>query len=146
VDSSPYDALPSQPASGSPFHASRPPPPPPGLDDEERPLDLASLLKEQLRLASKLQEKLGKMADAEGGIDNARDFQSLMAGTSNVLSLAHRTDELSQTLDTYKLFIDVTLEFIRRRSDQLGTDLLEELKGVAADLRAGSRLDPILRQ
>jgi len=35
---------------------------------------LASLLKEQLRLASKLQERLGNMADAEGGIDNARDF------------------------------------------------------------------------
>ena len=143
MDSSPYDALPSQPASGSPFHASRPPPPPPGLD-EERQLDLGSLLKEQMRLASKLQEKLGNMADAEGGIDNARDFQSLLAGTSGVLSLAHRTDELSQTLDTYKLFVDVTLEFVRRRSDQLGTDLLEELKTVAADLRAGSRLDPLL--
>jgi hypothetical protein len=39
-------------------------------------------------------------------------------------------------LTTYRTFVEVVLEFIRRRSDTLGEDLSEELQKVAREMRA----------
>ncbi len=88
------------------------------------------LFRTQMRMVSALQAKLASSADSL----SSRDFRDLLATTTNILSLAHRTDELQKTIATYKLFAATVMEFLRSRSDQLGEDLVEQLREVSRGL------------
>lgn len=105
-----------------------PPPPPGGGDVPEA--TLAGALQAQLKLAVTIQKKLN---DPSSGLD-PRDYKDLTAAVSGILALAHRSDEALRTIETYQKFASVVLEFLRRRGDQIGEDLVAELREVASDL------------
>jgi hypothetical protein len=100
-------------------------------DDDTR-IDISQLLKTQLRLTNTLQKQL-----VEGGINSLppREVKELLTAVGSMLTLAHKTDEVLRELETYKLLLEVIFEWVRRRADSTGEDLLTELRGVASELR-----------
>ena len=98
---------------------------------ENEAVDLRSMLKEQLKLTSKLQAKLSVGIEALP----PREVKELIGSISSILTLAHRTEEILTELDTYKLFMDATVKFLKTRQDSLGEDLVGELRQVAATMR-----------
>jgi hypothetical protein len=97
---------------------------------------LAGALQTQLQLAVTLQERLN---DPSERLD-PRDFKELVSAASSILALAHRSDEALRTIQTYEAVFGVVMEFLRRRGDQVGEDLVAELRGVARDLHAADEL------
>ena len=92
--------------------------------------NLSNLLQSQLQLAEKLQEKI-----LDGGLTTLppRELKELVNSVSTLLTLAHRTGQADQEIQTYKLYVSVVNDFLRRRSDALGEDLAEELRVVARE-------------
>jgi hypothetical protein len=74
-----------------------------------------------------------------------RDLKDLAAGASSLIALSHRTEQTLQEISTYRVFLNVVLEFLRRRSDTLGEDLLGELQAVAQELRAQTEFIEVRR-
>ena len=93
---------------------------------------LAEALQAQLNLAVTIQRKLN---DPSSGLE-AREYKDLVTAASGIVALAHRSDEALRTIETYQHFASVVLEFLRRRGDQIGEDLVAELRLVAQDLHA----------
>jgi hypothetical protein len=108
----------------------QPPSAPPLADAPEA--TLADALQAQLKLAITIQRKLN---DPASGLE-AREYKDLVTAASGIVALAHRSDEALRTIETYQKFAAVVLEFLRRRGDQIGEDLVEELRDVARDLHA----------
>lgn len=100
---------------------------------------LSQLLQSQLQLAEKLQMKL-----LNGGLNSLppREMKELVNSVSTLLTLAHRTGQAEKEIQTYKLFITAVMDFLRRRSDELGVDLANELREVAKEY-AGAPLHMI---
>lgn len=115
-------------------------PPPPELDDSTE-ATLAEALQAQLKLAVTIQKKLNNPAS---GLD-PREFKDLVTAASGIVALAHRSDEALRTIETYQKFTAVVLEFLRRRGDEVGEDLVAELRAVAGDLHAGSAFETVER-
>jgi hypothetical protein len=83
-----------------------------------------------LQVAQELQKKL-----LGGSLDNLppRDLKEMVNSVSTLLTLAHRTGQAEQEIKTYRLYVSVVNDFLRRRSDSLGEDLAAELRKVAAE-------------
>lgn len=104
--------------------------PHPELDSE---VLLEDILQTQLRIAHDLQQQI-----TSAGVSglSPRDRKDLAQAASGIIGLAHRTEESLRTIETYKAFFGVVLEFLRDRSDTLGEDLVGELKKTATRLGA----------
>lgn len=100
------------------------------LVGEDEQVSLQRLLKTQGRVAASLQNLLLK-SDLP-----PKDFKEIATAAGSLVALANRTDGTLRTMETYRLFVEVVVEFIRRRSDALGDDLVAELLSVAKDMRA----------
>jgi hypothetical protein len=105
--------------------------------DSGQPADLSTLLQSQLRLAERLQKKL-----LGGGLNSmpAREMKELVNSLSTLLTLAHRTNQANEEIQTYKMFVTVVMDFLKRRGDSLGEDLAEELRQVGKEY-AGAPVD-----
>ena len=99
--------------------------------------DLAKLLKSQARLAQILQEKAVNNLDV-------KELKDIATASSTLVNGVHRTGELHRTIESYRLFHSVVLEFLRQRSDTLGEDLLAELRTVAEQMGARARVQSLL--
>jgi hypothetical protein len=119
-----------------------PPPPAGATAPAKRQASIQNLLEAQLEIAGDLQALI---RDQKSSL-SARDFKDLATSASNLIALAHRTDETLRTVQTYKSFVDVVLEFLRQRSDSLGEDLLAELREVAKGLRAEQAVEDATSQ
>lgn len=102
----------------------------PARASDEEDATLAEALQTQLRLARTIQKRL---SDPSEGLD-PRDFKELVNAASSIVALAHRSDQALREIETYKKFAATVLEFLRRRGDQIGEDLVSELTAVARDL------------
>ena len=91
---------------------------------------LGSLLQTQLQVAQELQKKL-----LGGSLDALppRDLKEMVNSVSTLLTLAHRTGQADQEIRTYRLYVDIVNDFLRRRGDSLGEDLAAELRQVASE-------------
>lgn len=96
------------------------------------PADLQRLLQTQLQIADTLQ----RLIIRDQASLSPRELKDLAASASSLISLSHRTETTLNEIATYRLFLDAILEFLRRRSDSLGVDLMAELQRVAQELRA----------
>jgi hypothetical protein len=96
-------------------------------------VDVRQLLERQLQIASSLQEAILRDGDSLA----PKELQALASTASSVISLSWKTEQLIQEISTLRLFSQVVLEFLRNRSDQLGEDLLSELRDVAESMSAG---------
>ena len=112
------------------------PPPAPRNSASMKEATLAGALQTQLQLAVTLQDRLN---DPSERLD-PRDFKELVSAASSILALAHRSDEALRTIQTYEAVFGCVMEFLRRRGDQVGEDLVAELRGVARDLHAADEL------
>jgi hypothetical protein len=101
-----------------------------------------SLLETQLTIAADLQELIRSQSSSL----SPREYKELATATSNLIGLAHKTDETLKTIQSYRVFVDVVLDFLRQRSDSLGEDLLAELREVAKGLKAEVALDEVAEQ
>lgn len=120
-----YD--PSQPLTPASLPGSR----------TDRQARVQDLLETQLSIAQDLQELI---RDQKSSL-SPRDMKDLSTTASNLIGLAHRTDHLLKSVQTYQTFTEVVLEFLRQRSDQLGEDLLQELRKVAKGLKAEASVE-----
>ena len=102
----------------------------PAPPKEEEDATLAEALQTQLKLARTIQNRLNDPSEAL----DPREFKELVNAASSIVSLAHRSDQALREIETYKKFAATVLEFLRRRGDQIGEDLVSELHGVAEDL------------
>lgn len=102
----------------------------PAPPKEEEDATLAEALQTQLKLARTIQNRLNDPSEAL----DPREFKELVNAASSIVSLAHRSDQALREIETYKKFAATVLEFLRRRGDQIGEDLVSELHGVARDL------------
>lgn len=105
------------------------------------PTDLQDLLRKQLQIAETMQSII--LRDKESL--SPRDLKDLAAGASSLIALSHRTEQTLQEISTYRVFLNVVLEFLRRRSDTLGENLLSELQSVAQELRAQTEYAEVRR-
>ncbi|MEN6304897.1 MAG: hypothetical protein ABFD96_19355 [Armatimonadia bacterium] len=103
--------------------------------------DLQDLLEKQLKIASAMQQVILRDQSSL----SPRDLKDLAAAASSLISLSHRTEQTLREITTYRTFVTTVLEFLRRRSDSVGTDLLAELKAVAKELRAEEELSEAQR-
>lgn len=94
-------------------------------------VDMRGMLKTQLMLTAQIQRKLRVGIDALP----PREVKELISSISSILTLAHRTEEILKELDTYKLFMDATIKWLKTRSDGLGEDLVAELRTVASNMK-----------
>lgn len=109
------------------------PPVPPDTSFDPRQgndASLGTLLQTQLKVAQSLQQKL-----LGGNLDALppRDLKEMVNSVSTLLTLAHRTGQADQEISTYRLYVTIVNDFLRRRSDTLGEDLAAELRRVAAE-------------
>jgi hypothetical protein len=111
-------------------------PPPAPAPKPEKEATLAGALQAQLQLAVSIQERL---ADPSERLE-PRDFKDLVSAASGIVALAHRSDEALRTISTYERAFAVVFEFLRRRGDAIGEDLVSELRSVARDLHAENDL------
>lgn len=124
---------PSIPPLPDPTAPAKPAP----LEAFGRKISVQGLLEQQLQIAADLQSMIKEQRNNL----SPRDYRDLATSTSNLIALAHRTDHMLRTTQTYQAFVDVVMEFLRKRSDDLGEDLLEELRESAKELRAEAELD-----
>ena len=103
-----------------------------GAEDANADANLSDLLRSQLLLAKRLQEKL--LSDDMAAL-SPREMKELVSSLSTLLTLAHRTGQAEEEIQTYKTYVSIVNDFLRRRSDGLGADLAAELREVAADYR-----------
>ena len=101
-----------------------------GGADEDTSLE--TLLKNQIIIAGELQKVIKK----EGAGLSTKELKELVSTSSSIVTAAYKAGESLRALTTYRTFVEVVLEFIRRRSDTLGEDLSEELQKVAREMRA----------
>lgn len=101
---------------------------------------LEEVLATQLGLAKRLQQRLINEEYLE-----PRDYKDLVSTANNILALAHRTEEATRIIGTYKLFVSTVTEFLRNRSDTIGEDLIEELLKTAKNLGTDGTIGPMLR-
>ena len=112
-----------------------------GLAVGDNAVSYETLLKKQIQIASALQEQICK----PGQTLEVKELKDLIAASSSLVTAAHRGGEALKSLETYRVFVSVVIEFLRRRSDTLGEDLVEELKTVAQELRAEETIRPLLQ-
>lgn len=103
------------------------------------PADLQDLLRTQLQIAEAMQ----KIILRDQASLSPRDLKDLAAGASSLIALSHRTEQTLKEISTYRTVLGVILEFLRRRNDSLGEDLLGELHAVAAELKATADLQAV---
>jgi hypothetical protein len=115
------------------------PPRPEPVDLEDT--DLSALLGRQLEIAGILQKALIR----EKNSLTTRELKDLASSASTLLSLSHRTDQVLASLNTYKAFTSVVLEFLKERSDTLGEDLLAKLREVAEEMRADEAVKALMQ-
>lgn len=109
-------------------------------DHQTQNVSLEKVLSTQLQLAQQIQNRLiGAQESFE-----PRDFKDLVGTTSNIIGLAHRTEEAMRVISTYKLFVSTVVEFLKTRSDALGEDLVEELLEVARGLKTEAAVSSIV--
>ena len=94
---------------------------------------LEGLLSSQLKLAQTLQERLNRQ---DGDELSARDYRDFTSAATNIIALAHRTEEALREIRTLRTFIEVVLEFMKERSDTLGEDLVAQLVETSRSLRS----------
>ena len=102
--------------------------------------DLQDLLEKQLKIAAAMQAVILRDQSSL----SARDLKDLAAAASSLIALSHRTEQTLKEITTYRTFVNVVLEFLKRRSDDIGNDLLAELREVAQELRAGADVKRLL--
>jgi len=100
---------------------------------------LDTILAEQLQLAATLQSRL-EIEDLD-----PREYKELVSSINSIVTMAHRTEQARQTIETYKLFVEVTLTFLKSRSDSMGEDFIKELRASAATLRSSGAVDSVVR-
>lgn len=113
---------------------------------EEEPLDISSssndlqgLLETQLQIAGALQQLIIR----DQRTLSARDFKDLSSAASSLIALSHRTERTLEEISTYRVFASTVLEFLRKRSDSLGEDLLDELHRVAHEMGTTDKLTEV---
>ncbi len=104
--------------------------------------DLQDLLEKQLLIASAMQTVILRDQSSL----SPRDLKDLAAAASSLIALSHRTEQTLKEITTYRTFVNVVLEFLRRRGDQIGQDLMAELRNVAQELRAEEEFRDVQRQ
>lgn len=104
-------------------------------------VSLESLLSNQVTIAGELQ----RIITSSGGQMDTKDLRDLVSTLSALVNSIHKANEPLKALSTYRLFTDVVIEFIRRRSDTLGDDLVAELHQVARELRATAAAKELLK-
>ena len=108
-------------------------PPPVALTGmESDDTSLSELLRSQLLLAKRLQEKL--LSNDMAAL-SPREMKELVSSLSTLLTLAHRTGQAEEEIQTYKTYVSIVNDFLKRRSDGLGEDLAAELRKVALDYK-----------
>lgn len=103
-------------------------------------LSLEQILAAQLGLAADIQRKVRD----EVGVLEAREYKDLISAASGIVTTAYRTDEALRTIETYKLFSETVMEFLRSRSDSIGEDLVEQLRQVSHNLKSSSAVDKVI--
>lgn len=116
---------------------------PPSIFVTERDTEatLEELLKRQLAITSALQS----MISDNSAQFSPREFKELAATANSLVTGASRAGEALRALATYRAFIDVVVEFIKRRSDSLGDDLVAELLEVSREMRSEHLVSPLLK-
>jgi len=105
---------------------------------EIKPQEAASLeelLDRQLLIATRIQDTL--LDRLRPGMENSLmvdDLKDLVAAVNGLVNLSHKTEEALKKINTLQKFVGVVVEFLRARSDTLGTDLLAELSATAKEL------------
>lgn len=99
---------------------------------------LSDILTKQLEVAGDIQKQL-----TNGTLD-PKDYKDLITAANNIITMAHRTDESLRIIETYKIFTESVMEFLRSRSDQLGEDLVKQLKTTAAGLRTERQVTDVI--
>lgn len=111
--------------------------------------DLASssLSIEDLLIRQKaLAETLMEYVSSHSGSLTVDDIRALTTTINQTLSAVHKTGGLLSELTTYRSFLDTVLEFLQRRQDSIGTDLLRELRQVAESMRTEQVVDTLLER
>lgn len=106
---------------------------------EDSKATISDLFKNQIKVVSALQRKL---TQDEGQL-STRDYRDIVAAVTGALSLAHRSDELQKTIETYRLFASTVMEFLKTRPE-IGEELVEELKAVSRTIKADRAVDDVL--
>ena len=116
-----------------------------GLDvseESEKPVRFETLLKTQLTIAGALQRKL---CDPNLRVE-VSELRGLVSASNQLVASLQRGGEALRALETYRAMLTVVLEFLKRRTDTLGEDLLAELREVARELRQEGQMDQFLHQ
>jgi hypothetical protein len=97
------------------------------------------LFRNQIQVVHAMQQKL----QDETKDLSSRDYRDIVAAVTSALSLAHRSDELQRTIETYRLFATTVMEFLKTRPE-IGEDLVKELKEVSRTIKADRAVDDVL--
>lgn len=130
----------SMPDAPPPFDPLAPLSASPSGANQDPTATLEEVLATQLGLAKRLQQRLINEEYLE-----PRDYKDLVSTANNILALAHRTEEATRVIATYKLFVSTVTEFLRNRSDTIGEDLIEELLKTAKSLGTDGTIGPMVR-
>lgn len=96
---------------------------------EVRSID--DLYNNQLSIAAEVQRLI---INSKGTLASD-ELKELVALSVQLVNAINRTEETVKALNTYKAFFGVIIEFLRRRTDAVGDDLVAELKAVATEMR-----------
>lgn len=117
------------------------PPDPSFTFEADLDVTFEELLKKQILIANALQERICKPGEPL----DVRDLKDLVTASSSLVSAVQRGGEALKSLETYRVFINIVVEFLKRRSDSTGEDLMAELRSVAQELRSVGVLDQVVR-
>lgn len=105
------------------------------------PTDLQDLLRKQLQIAETMQSII--LRDKESL--SPRDLKDLAAGASSLIALSHRTEQTLQEISTYRVFLNVVLEFLRDGLQFAEQVLADGIAAAAQELRAQTEFIEVRR-
>lgn len=103
-------------------------------------MSFEELLKKQIYIAGSIQERI---CDPNQHYE-IKEIKDLVMTSSSLLTLAQRSGEALSSLETYRVFLSIVVEFLKRRRDTTGEDLLSELKEISHELRASKVHDQVM--
>jgi len=120
----------------------------PRTREEEPTQTLSTMMTRQLQLAGTLQRVLSDhLEDADNSNLNVKETKEIVSAISNIMAMAHRTDEIISEVETYKAFVNIIIGFLQSRSDELSEDLIALLRDYAtkAGAKKAQNVDTVLQ-